>query len=685
MKERKTWINNVIAFWKKKHLTQWLLLVGLVCLLGILSFFYYFSKTVDTTSLQEGFAQATIIYDQYEEVASKISGNITEGVPIEEFPNHLIDAVVAVEDHRFFEHNGIDLKGIGRAFFRNFSAGEVVEGGSTITQQLTKNALLSPEKTYKRKIEELFLAVELEKEYSKNEILQLYMNKIYFGKGAWGIKQASLKYFGKEVRDLTLSESALIAGIIKAPSALNPIDHVEKAMNRRNVALTRMHDLGLITSEVLKEAQAEKIQITDKGVDPLRGKYPYYVDHVLDEAIREYGFTQDELLTGGYQIYTELDPNMQRAIETTYTQSELFPKGTNEQIVQSGSILIDPRTGGIRALVGGRGEHVFRGFNRATHLRVQPGSTMKPIASYTPALEAGWNITDSLKDEKLDFGGYQPSNYNHRYLGQVPMYEAVAQSLNVPAVWLLQQIGVEKGIELTKRFGIPLQEGDQNLSLALGGLEKGVSPQMMAEAYGAFANKGVRVDSHAIKRIEDKEGNIVAKWQEKTTEVTTVSVTEKINTMLLHVVESGTGKGAKIAGREIAGKTGSTQVPIEGVNGIKDQWFVGYTPQLVGAVWVGYDRTDRNHYLTTTSSEGAALIFKDILSSSLQGIEPLSFQVPTVAAYIEERKKKEQQEQMQKWQEELKKDAEKWQKKLEKEKKKWEKKWQKKKEKNEDD
>ncbi|WP_057774593.1 transglycosylase domain-containing protein [Cytobacillus dafuensis] len=661
-------------FWKKRHMTQIAILSASMAVLAFLSFFYYFSKNADISALNAGLDQSTIIYDVNGEVASKITSNKVEGVPIQEIPDHMKNAVIAIEDHRFYDHNGIDIIGIGRAFFTNLKAGEIVEGGSTITQQLTKNAMLSSEKTYKRKIEEFFLAREIEKVYSKEEILQMYLNQIYFGEGAWGIKRAAAKYFGKEVKDLTISESALLAGLIKAPSAINPYKNEKKAIERRDIVLQQMKTNGFITKEQYEEAKNEQLVFVDKSDDPFKGKYPYYVDYVLEEGMKKYGLTLEDLLTGGYQIYTELDPSMQTAVEDTYSNDSMFPVGKEDQIVQSGAILIDPKSGGVRALVGGRGEHTLLGHNRAIHPVGQPGSTMKPIVPYTPALENGWEITDELKDEKMKFGDYEPNNYNFQFRGQVPMYEAVMDSLNIPAVWLLNEIGIEKGVDAAKRFGIPEEAINENLALALGGTNKGVSPLTMAEAYTVFANEGEKYEAHSILKILDSNGKEIAKWDGKKTRVTTKAVADKITTMLLGVVEHGSGKAAQIPGREVAGKTGSTQVPIDGVNGIKDQWFVGYTPQLVGAVWVGYDKTDSNHYLTTTSGESTAPIFREIMSKALYNEESVSFQVPHVAPLMEKRK---QEEQINKLENDMKKNADKWKKKIEKEQKKWKKKWKK--------
>jgi penicillin-binding protein 2A len=667
-------MKKVVNNWKRWHMNQLMVLSFSLFVLGFLGIIYAYSMDLDISSLKNELPQATVFYDMNGEVASKVSANKNEGVPINMVPDSMKNAVIAIEDHRFYQHHGVDYIGITRALIRDIKARGMVEGGSTITQQLTKNTLLTSQKTLKRKVDEVFLAMQIERQYSKQEILQMYLNQIYFGDGAWGIKHAARNYFAKDVMDLSISESALLAGLIKAPSALNPYHHLEKATQRRNLVLAQMKKQGYLTNQQYEQAINEKVMLNDKGGDPFRGKYPHYVDQVFEEAINVYHLSQDELLTGGYQIYTELDSTMQNAMEKTYQKDDLFPRGT-DQMVQSGGILIDPKTGGIRAIVGGRGEHTFRGYNRATGLKAQPGSAIKPLAVFTPALENGWKISDMLKDEPMSFGEYEPSNYNHEYAGEVPMYEAVKDSKNVSAVWLLNEIGIEKGLDSAKRFGIPLEKGDRNLSLALGGVEKGVSPLIMAEAYSVFPNNGVRMKAHVIKRIVDADGNTVAEWKEKKERVTTKAVTEDINTMLLGVVEHGSGKNAQIPGREIAGKTGSTQVPIEGVKGVKDQWFVGYTPQLVGAVWVGYDKTDEKHFLKTTSSAGAAIVFREVMKEALKDTPSTSFNVPRIDGLIQKKQEQEIEMNLDTIEEHFNKGARKWEEKWRKQKEKWEKRW----------
>ncbi|WP_066068260.1 transglycosylase domain-containing protein [Neobacillus soli] len=661
---------SIFKNWRKGHLVQLVVLTLLVIILVFFGILFFYAKGVDISALKDELPQPTVFFDSSGEVASKVSANKNEGVSIKQVPASMKNAIVAIEDHRFYQHHGVDYIGTSRALFRDIKAGGMVEGGSTITQQLTKNTLLTSQKTVKRKLQEVFLALEIERNYSKQEILQMYLNQIYFGNGAWGIKQAASKYFAKEVKDLSIGESALLAGLIKAPSALNPYEHMEKATERRNIVLIQMQKQGYISSRQFEKAKQEKVVLNDKGGDPFRGKFPYYVDQVLEEAINSHGFSQDELLTGGYQIYTELDPDMQTALEKTYQNDALFQEG-KDRLIQSGGVLLDPITGGVRALVGGRGEHTFRGYNRASQLKAQPGSSFKPLAVYTPALEDGWKITDMLKDEPLKFGNYEPSNYDHQYAGEVPMYEAVKESKNVSAVWMLNELGIEKGLDSIKRFGIKLDKEDRNLSIALGGLHKGVSPLNMAEAFSVFPNNGVRMKAHVIKKIVDADGKVVAEWKVKKERVTTKAVTDNMTTMLLGVVEQGTGKAAQIPGRETAGKTGSTQVPIKGINGLKDQWFVGYTPQLVGAIWVGYDKTDAEHYITPVSNTGSSVVFREVMSAALRNSPNQSFNVPHIAPLIEEKKKKEEEKNKKDFPEKFKNEVQKWEEKWNKQKEKW--------------
>lgn len=635
-------LGNIIDHSKIFHIL--LLGISSITLIGLIYLTYLLNQEADLSNLDTDLMKPTVIYDEKSEEASKISANKTEGVAIEEVPEHVIDAVLSIEDHRFYEHNGIDIKGIIRAAFENLFAGGIVQGGSTITQQLAKNTILTPEKTFERKIKEVVIASQIEYQYTKDEILEMYLNQIYFGHGAWGIQNACRVYFGKNVEDVTLAEAAMLAGLIHSPSALDPYKNFDSAKKRQGVVLSQMKVFNEIDEADYEKALREDIRLT-KLSDPLKGKYPFYVDQVIYEAVHKYGLKQDDLLTGGYKIYTELDQNMQETVEKVYEEDAYFTDGSNpDEETESAAVLLDPNDGGVRALVGGRSEHVFLGYNRATQLKAQPGSTMKPLAVYTPALEEGYGIKDLLLDEKTEFaGGYSPKNNNNQYDGEVPMFEAVYKSKNIPAVWLLNEIGIQTGMDAAERFGINLGDANRQLGLALGGGEVSVSPLNMAQAYSALANEGVMHEAHLIKKIVNKSGETVAAFEGEEKKVTTKKVAKDMTTMLKGVVdhEEGTGRYARVEGWDIAGKTGSTQVVgATAQNAIKDQWFVGYSPNLVGAVWSGYDKTTSEQYLIRDSTKGSAIVFQKIMSGSLPNVKNEKFDVPSVYKLEEEMEKK---------------------------------------------
>jgi penicillin-binding protein 2A len=638
----------------KKDLVKKLLIAGIVAVLCGLLIVNIFIWTSDVSKLNKPAPQPTIIYDQNGKIASKISNSSIEGVGIKQIPEAMIHAVVATEDQRFYKHNGINYFAIMKALFKNMLSGDIVAGGSTVTQQLAKNAFLTHERTYTRKIKEVIITKKIERTYSKDEIMERYLNQIYFGEGAWGIQRAAKTYFGKEASELTLSESAMLAGLIKAPSNLSPFKNLEKSIERRNLVLTLMEQEGYISQNDVEEAKEQPVVLNeDKVEDEYDGKYPYYVDHIIEEAMEKFKLTKNEVLSGGLHIYTELNPVIQEATEEVYQNDNLFPASSEDQLLQSGAIFINPENGGIQGLVGGRGEHTFLGFNHSTQLIRQPGSTMKPLAVYTPALEQGYEIFDLLEDKPLDIGGYQPKNYDKQYRGQVTMYDAVINSYNVPPVWLLNEMGLEKGTKSVEKFGIPLQKEDHSMGIALGGMHNGTSPLVMAQAYSAFANNGIMVDAHSIQKIEDAEGKVIAKWKSKSTTVTKPEIAQKITYMLKGVVEEGTGKNAFLDGFDVAGKTGSTQLPFAIDAGTKDHWFVGYTPDIVGAVWLGYDQTDENHYLATSSSGTTPVVFKEILSRAKSELSTEKFALTSIEKkYKNEMKKiKEKAEKARKEQE----------------------------------
>lgn len=637
-----------------KGMVKKLFVAGIVAGLCGLLLVNIFIWTSDVSKLDKPAPQPTIIYDQNGEIASKISNSSIEGVGFKQIPKEVIQAVIATEDQLFYKHNGINYFAIMKAFFKNMLSGDIVAGGSTVTQQLAKNAFLTHERTYTRKVKELIITKKIERTYSKDEIMERYLNQIYFGEGAWGIQRAAKTYFGKEASDLTLSESAMLAGLIKAPSILSPFKNMEKSVERRNLVLSLMENEGYISQNDVDKAKQQPVVLNEEKVeDEYDGKYPYYVDHIIQEAMAKYKLTKNEILSGGFHIFTELNSTIQKATEEVYQNDNFFPASQNDQLLQSGAIFIDPKSGGIQALVGGRGQYTFLGFNRATQLVRQPGSTMKPLAVYTPALEKGYEVFDLLQDRPIDFGGYQPKNFDKQYQGEVTMYDAVVHSYNVPPVWLLNKIGLQQGTNAVKEFGIPLHEKDHALGIALGGMHEGTSPLAMAQAYSTFANNGTMVEAHSIQKIEDIDGKVIAKWKSKSTEVTKPEVAQKITYMLKGVVKEGTGKRAFMDGIDVAGKTGSTQLPFTNDGGTKDHWFVGYTPDIVGAVWLGYDQTDENHYLSSSSSGTTPVIFKEILAKSKSELSDEKFALSALEKkYKNEMKKmKEKEEKARKEQE----------------------------------
>ena len=618
-----------------KRFRIWLIGIMLL-LLSLLAIGAYWIHTLDIAKLVVPISAPTQFIDRYGEVSSEVTSAKIEYVSIDQVPLYLQQAIVAVEDKRYYDHTGVDIFGIVRAAFRNAKEGGAVQGGSTITQQLAKNVFLTGEKTFSRKLTEAAYALKIETLYNKDQILEMYLNQIYFGEGQWGVQRAAKRYFGKQTNDLTLAESALLAALPKAPSRYSPLKNKEIALERRNLVLSLMKDEGFISETDYLHAKAEPIKVLEEipqeQVNHLLGQYASYMDEVIEEAIRVYGFTERQLLAGNLLIYTELDPAVQNAMEETYRNESLFPESASDQLLQSGAVIMDPSTGGIRGIVGQRGEHVFRGFNHATQLVRQPGSVFKPLIVYAPALERGYDENSTLYDGPLDIQGYQPNNVDHLTLGQVSLQEAVIQSRNIPAVWLLNEIGLNTGIEFVEKLGIPLVEEDRNLSVALGGLSQGVSPLQIAQGYSVFPNLGVQVQAHTITKISTVDGQVLAEAEHQPVEIMSPENAYAMTEILRDVVREGTGKNAAID-RPVAGKTGSTQLPqnkqFEGITGgVKDAWFVGYTPELVGAVWLGYDHTDSNHYLTTSGGQYPALIFSEMMSLALKDVPVSEFKRP---------------------------------------------------------
>ncbi|QVI33700.1 PBP1A family penicillin-binding protein [Lacticaseibacillus chiayiensis] len=601
-------------FFRRFQVIRWLILIGLTVILIFSAWFTYKAKTADVQNIKSTLQTKTVIYDDNNEEAGTLYGQKGTYVELSDISKQVQNAVISTEDRTFYTNGGFSVKGILRSAFNYvIHHGQIMGGGSTITQQLAKNTLLTQKQTIMRKAQELFMAIQLTKVYSKQDILTMYLNNAYFGNGVWGVQDAAKRYFGKNASQLHASEGAILAGMLRNPSYYNPADHKDNAISRRNVVLQLMVDNKKLTQAQANAAKDQPVQVVDAFSTDNAQKYPSYFDSVIEEA-RSEGISVDDILNKGYKIYTNLDQTYQQNLQTSFEQNWAFPPNAADgKQVQGASIVLDPKTGGVRAVVGNRGEHTFLGFNYATQLRNSPGSTIKPLIVYTPALENGYHYDSLLKDEKLSYGKnhYTPTNATGIYLGTVPMYKALADSINAPAVWLLNKIGVQKGVSSLDRFGIHLKPGDQNLAAALGGLKNGVSPLMLARAYAAFANGGKLPTTHFIRKIVDATGQTVVDNSHPTTrQIISKKVAQEMTSMMIGTFNEGTGSTAKPSGYTIAGKTGSTEVPSSWGYGTKDQWVVGYTPDTVNATWIGYPATDSQHFLKGTSTSGVAPLFK---------------------------------------------------------------------------
>ena len=605
-------------FWRRFHLTKILLIIGLGFSLLTGGYLFYLAKTTNVKDLQNALKATTIIYDKNGDQAGSLTGQKGTYVELDAISENLQNAVVATEDRSFYKNSGINY---GRFFLAILTLGRS-GGGSTITQQLAKNAYLSQDQTVERKAKEFFLALEINKKYSKKEILTMYLNNAYFGNGVWGIEDASKKYFGVSASQLSLDQSAVLAGMLKGPEIYNPLYSVENATNRRNTVLQNMVAAGYIDQKTADQSAA--VDIHGQLVDAYEGKsedyrYPSYFDAVINEAVNEYGLTEEDIVKNGYRIYTELDQNYQASMQVIYDNTALFPVAEDGTRAESGSVALDPKTGGVRALVGRVGSDEnpgFRTYNYATQAARSPGSTIKPLVVYSPAVAAGWSTNKELDNSTTQYGSYEVNNYaGIQSSPTVPMYQALAESLNLPAVATANDLGLDTVFEYGKKFGLNMDKVDKSLAVALGA---GVTtnPMQMAQAYGTFANGGVMNDAHLITKIENASGQVVKSHSQKSTRVLSGSTTDKMTNMMLGTFSNGTGVNAAPYGYTMAGKTGTTETSFnKDLSG--DQWVIGYTPDVVISQWLGFPTTDENHYLTDSSAGTASEIFRNVANSVL--------------------------------------------------------------------
>ncbi|MFD2704478.1 transglycosylase domain-containing protein [Salibacterium lacus] len=583
-------------------------------------------------------SEAAEIYDQNGEQVTRLqAGQNRDLIDINNLPEHAKSAFIAVEDTRFYDHFGIDIIRVFGALAANVSEGFGAEGASTITQQVVKNAFLSPDKTITRKVQEQYLAIRLEQQYSKQQILEMYLNMIYFEQGAYGIGEASDVYFNKDIDELTIEDAALLAAIPRRPNHYEPIQNPETAKERRNMIIGLMQENDFISSE--EAEQAESVNINDQlDYNPTKEGLVYdsFITHVQNEMEDVEGISSNELYSAGLKIYTTLDPDAQKYAEEVINTNQHIDNYPSSDQFQVGFTLMDTETGAIKAMVGNRqSQDVAKGFNFASNGSGQPGSTIKPILDYGPAIEYNqWSTYHQLVDEPHTYtedGDDQIRNYSGGYRGSVSMREALVNSINVPAVKALQETGLEQAGEFARGLGLPLDTIYP--ASALGGTKR-LSSLDMAGAYAAFGNEGTYSEPHAVRRIEFRDGREITMEHESRQAMQDYTA-YMITDMLQDVVDEGTGTGADISGLPLAGKTGTTNftdseheqygIPHEGD---PDVWFAGYTPRYTAAVWTGFSSDRGENHLIGSESNIAKEVFRLIMSHVSEGTDTPDFQKP---------------------------------------------------------
>ncbi|HFI0631983.1 TPA: penicillin-binding protein PBP2A [Streptococcus suis] len=624
----------VRKFWRRYQLTKILMILVGVMVLIVGGYLFFLAKTANVGDLQEALKATTIIYDKDGAEAGTLSGQKGTYVELDAISDNLENAVIATEDRSFYKNSGINYQRTILAVLTLGRSG----GGSTITQQLAKNAFLTQEQTISRKAREYFLALEINKKYSKEEILTMYLNNAYFGNGVWGVEDASQKYFGISASQLNIEQAAVLAGMLKGPEIYNPYYSLENATNRRNTVLQAMVDAGVI-DQVTADASAQ-VDVASQLNDTYAGKqnnynYPSYFDAVIAEAIERYGLKESDIINNGYRIYTEMDQTSQASMQLIYNEDSLFPVSSFDGThAQGASVALDPATGGVRALVGrvnSSENATFRTFNFATQSQRSPGSTIKPLVAYTPAIVAGWSIDTELDNHTETYGTYTLHNNDLSTSDTIPMYQALALSYNLPVAYIVNTLGINKAFEYGEKFGLQMESVEKVLGVSIG---SGVStnPLEMAQAYATFANGGVMKDAHLITRIETAGGKVLVEHRESSTRVIDKAVADKMTSMMLGTFTNGTGVSSDVYGYNIAGKTGTTETEFD-VNLINDQWIIGYTPDLVISQWTGFEQTDQQHYIDASNAWLASQVFQSVAGSLLAQTAGTPFTVEN--AYVQ--------------------------------------------------
>lgn len=582
------------------------ILVGILLALGIVLFLTVLFGGRFVVNQEDLVLKATTKIESADgEVIGRLYEENRTPVSIETIPDHVEQAFIAIEDKRFYEHTGIDIRSILRAVYRDIIAMSTVEGGSTITQQLAKNLFLTNDKTWMRKTKEVMAALYLERNYSKDEIMEYYLNEVYFAHGVYGIEEAAQYYYSKPASELEPQEGAMFAAMVKAPNSYSPVDHPEAARERRNLVLQEMEEMEMFSTEERLTLQGKTLGLNREQTED-KPWLASYIDLAVKEVTEEYDVSLEELRRGGYRIITHLNDEAQQVAYEEFQNDDYFP-GSIEG-VEGAFVLTEVDSGNIIAALGGRA--FLSGDLNRLEVNRQPGSTIKPLVVYGPAMmEGGYQPYTLLQDEKTDFNGYVASNYDDSYLGEVSMYQALIESRNAPAVWLLNEIGISTGKKYLEEMNMKLD--DKGLAVALGGFEEGITPVQLTDGYRTIASGGIYSASTTIEAVFTPSGESLADAPQKMIEVFNSQISWYLTRMLEGVVQEGTGTSGSY-NLALAGKTGSTQhTSVE--DGTKDAWFAGFTPEYATTLWMGYDQSDETRYLTEGSSAPTRLT-KRILS-----------------------------------------------------------------------
>ncbi len=632
---------------KSRVIKRVLLIVVIVLLLTaitgssvVLGTVYVWIKNAEPLDYEEIFDlnQTTYIVDKNEKVIDKLHANENRTmITLDEIPKDLQNAFIAIEDKRFYTHKGIDIRRIIGSAIEDFKLGKLAHGGSTITQQLIKNIYLNPEKKFKRKIIEAYYAIQLERQFTKEQILEAYLNTIGLGgNNVAGVKEAALYYFAKDIADLSLAESAVIAGITKYPSTYSPYLNYDNSIKRKNLIIAEMLDQNMISEDEYNTALVEEIKLAkvEREIDTT-----YFADMVIKDVVQAFqeklGYTKEEanrkVYNGGLKIVATIDTDMQNSVEAAFDNEKLFPPSKEDENgtlqPEASVVIIDNNTGEIKAVMGGRSNKVRRGLNRATQSLRQPGSSIKPLSVYAPALDNGYTAGTVVDDAPVTFGNYSPRNYDKTFRGLVTVREGIKNSLNIVAVKVLQDIGIERSIEYLDKFGFTTIEtkdpkrNDRNLpALALGGMTKGVKPIEMVAAYNVFPNKGVYIAPKSFTEVYDRHGNVLIENSTDKRRVLSEQVAYLMVNMMRDVVQAGgTGVNAALPNMPVAGKTGTTTE-------YKDAWFIGYTPYYTAAVWMGHDDPKP---MSFTGGSYPARLWKAIMLDIHKELPAKTFQQPS--------------------------------------------------------